>query len=176
MRGTVMAGRWLVCFALALGLGSAGRSSAQVVIPASTVEFDDAELFKPTVDPGPFLSVYDARTLERGRFSIGSYFSYALDAMDQRRIVAGDEENETIVESLVTLNLLGALGITDRIQLGTHLPLYVTDEADRIEFAKMARIAELIHATAMRAGNLERPPARDFAGPRVGKGKTGPIR
>ncbi|MGH9237127.1 MAG: M20/M25/M40 family metallo-hydrolase [Vicinamibacterales bacterium] len=52
----------------------------------------------------------------------------------------------------------------------------VTDEADRIEFAKMARIAELIHATALRVGNLERPPARDFAGPRVGKGKTGPIR
>jgi hypothetical protein len=53
---------------------------------------------------------------------------------------------------------------------------YVTDEVDRIEFAKMARIAELIHATALRVGNLERAPARDFAGPRVGKGKTGPIR
>ena len=53
---------------------------------------------------------------------------------------------------------------------------YVTDEVDRIEFAKMARIAELIHATAVRVGNLERPPVRDFAGPRVGKGRTGPIR
>lgn len=53
---------------------------------------------------------------------------------------------------------------------------YVTDEVDRIEFAKMARIAELIHATAFRAGNLERPLVRDFAGPRVGKGRTGPIR
>ena len=53
---------------------------------------------------------------------------------------------------------------------------YVTDEIDRIEFGKMARIAELIHATALRVGNLERPPARDFGGPRIGKGKTGPIR
>jgi hypothetical protein len=53
---------------------------------------------------------------------------------------------------------------------------YVTDEVGRIEFGKMARIAELIHATALRVGNLERPPARDFAGPRVGKGQTGPIR
>jgi hypothetical protein len=53
---------------------------------------------------------------------------------------------------------------------------YVTDEVGSIEFAKMARIAELIHATALRVGNLERPPARDFAGPRVGKGQTGPIR
>lgn len=53
---------------------------------------------------------------------------------------------------------------------------YVTDEVDRIEFVKMARIAELIHATTLRVGNLERPPARDFAGPRVGKGQTGSIR
>ena len=52
----------------------------------------------------------------------------------------------------------------------------VTDEVDKIEFGKMARIAELVHATAARLGNLERAPARDFAGPRVGKGQTGPIR
>ena len=52
----------------------------------------------------------------------------------------------------------------------------VTDEVDKIEFAKMARIAELIHATAARVANVDRAPARDFAGPRVGKGKTGPIR
>ena len=53
---------------------------------------------------------------------------------------------------------------------------YVTDEVDKIEFGKMARIAELIHATALRVANLDHVPARDFAGPRVGKGQTGPIR
>ena len=53
---------------------------------------------------------------------------------------------------------------------------YVTDEVDKIEFAKMARIAELVQATAARVANLDHPPARDFAGPRVGKGQTGPIR
>ena len=52
----------------------------------------------------------------------------------------------------------------------------VTDEVDKIEFAKMARIAELVHATAARVANLDHPPARDFAGPRVGKGQTGLIR
>ena len=52
----------------------------------------------------------------------------------------------------------------------------VTDEVDKIEFGKMAHIAELIHATAMRVANLDHPPQRDFAGPRVGKGQTGPIR
>lgn len=53
---------------------------------------------------------------------------------------------------------------------------YVTDEVDKIEFAKMARIAELIHSTATRVANLDPPPVRDFAGPRIGKGQTGPIK
>ena len=53
---------------------------------------------------------------------------------------------------------------------------YVTDEADKIEYAKMARIAELVHATAARVGNLDRAPARDFAGPRVGRARSGPLR
>jgi hypothetical protein len=52
---------------------------------------------------------------------------------------------------------------------------FVTDEVDKIEFGKLGRIAELVHATATRVGNLDRPPARDHAGPRMGKGRTGQI-
>ena len=52
----------------------------------------------------------------------------------------------------------------------------VTDEVDKIEFGKMARISELVHAIAMRLGNLDHAPARDFAGPRVGKNQAGPLR
>jgi hypothetical protein len=48
-----------------------------------------------------------------------------------------------------------------------------TDEVDRIEFAKMARIAELVYTTATRVANLDHAPARDFAGPRMGQGRTG---
>jgi hypothetical protein len=51
-----------------------------------------------------------------------------------------------------------------------------TDEVEKIEFAKMARIAELIYATAARVANLDHAPARDFAGPRIGKGRSGTIR
>ena len=53
---------------------------------------------------------------------------------------------------------------------------FVTDEVDKIEFGKMARIAELVHATAMRVGNLDHLPVRDNRGPRIGKGATGRIR
>jgi hypothetical protein len=52
---------------------------------------------------------------------------------------------------------------------------WVTDEVDRIEFDKMARIAQLVYATAMRVGNLDHPPVRDNKGPRAGKGTSGKI-
>jgi hypothetical protein len=53
---------------------------------------------------------------------------------------------------------------------------YLTDEVDKIEFAKMARIADLVRATAARVANLDHAPVRDFAGPRIGRGRTGEIR
>jgi hypothetical protein len=52
---------------------------------------------------------------------------------------------------------------------------YLTDEVDRIEFDKLAKITRLIYATGQRLANLERPPVRDNRGPRVGKGTGGPI-
>ena len=53
---------------------------------------------------------------------------------------------------------------------------FVTDEVDRIEFGKMARIAELVYATTARVANLDHLPARDNQGARVGKGQSGKIR
>ena len=52
---------------------------------------------------------------------------------------------------------------------------WVTDEVDKIEWDKMARIAQLIHATGARVANLDKPPVRDNKGPRVGKGTGGRI-
>jgi len=50
---------------------------------------------------------------------------------------------------------------------------YVTDEVDKIEFPKMAKIAALVYGTAARVANLDHLPARDNLGPRVGKGQSG---
>ena len=46
---------------------------------------------------------------------------------------------------------------------------------DKIEFDKMARITQLIHRTMTTVANLDRPPARDNLGPRIGKGGAGRI-
>jgi hypothetical protein len=45
-----------------------------------------------------------------------------------------------------------------------------TDEVSRIEFGKLTRITQLVYETAMRVGNLDHPPVRDFKGPRAGRG------
>jgi hypothetical protein len=50
---------------------------------------------------------------------------------------------------------------------------YVTDEVDKIEFPKMARITALVYGTAARLANLDHQPRRDNLGPRVGKGQSG---
>jgi hypothetical protein len=52
---------------------------------------------------------------------------------------------------------------------------YVTDEVDKIEFPKMARITALVYGTAARLANLDHQPRRDNLGPRVGKGQSGRI-
>ena len=52
---------------------------------------------------------------------------------------------------------------------------YVTDEVDKIEFPKMAKITALIYGTAARVANLDHQPVRDNLGPRMGKGHTGRI-
>jgi Peptidase family M28 len=50
-----------------------------------------------------------------------------------------------------------------------------SDEVDKINFDKMARIANLVYEMGRRLANLDHAPARDFKGPRVGKGGQGKI-
>jgi hypothetical protein len=51
----------------------------------------------------------------------------------------------------------------------------VTDSVEKINFEKMARIAQFVYETGRRVANLDHPPARDFKGPRLGKGSNGKI-
>ncbi len=49
------------------------------------------------------------------------------------------------------------------------------DSAEKIDYEKMARIGRLAYEIGMRVGNLDRPPARDRLGARLGKGDTGKL-
>jgi hypothetical protein len=52
---------------------------------------------------------------------------------------------------------------------------YVTDEVDKIEFDKLARISQLVYATGFRVANADKAPERDNKGPRAGKGTGGKL-
>jgi peptidase M28-like protein len=52
---------------------------------------------------------------------------------------------------------------------------YVTDEVSRIEFPKLAHIAQLVYTTGMKVANMDHVPVRDHKGPRKGKGASGKI-
>jgi hypothetical protein len=51
----------------------------------------------------------------------------------------------------------------------------VTDSVEKINFDKMARIAQLVFETGRSVANLEHAPARDFKGPRLGRGASGKL-
>ena len=51
----------------------------------------------------------------------------------------------------------------------------MTDEVDKIEWDKLARVTQLVYVTGQRLANLDRAPARDNKGPREGRGMGGKI-
>ena len=50
-----------------------------------------------------------------------------------------------------------------------------SDQVEKINFEKMARIGQLVFNTGRRLANLDEAPVRDFKGPRVGRGGQGKI-
>jgi hypothetical protein len=53
---------------------------------------------------------------------------------------------------------------------------YLTDEIDKIEWDKLARVTQLVYTTGQRLANIDRAPVRDNKGPRAGKGSNGKIK
>ena len=52
---------------------------------------------------------------------------------------------------------------------------YVTDEVSKIEFPKMAHIAQLVYTTGVKVANLDHVPVRDNKGPRTGFGSKAEV-
>jgi hypothetical protein len=60
---------------------------------------------------------------------------------------------------------------------GTHPDYHAnSDSVEKIEFGKMARIAQLVYQTGFAIANAANAPAKDHLGPRAGKGFSGLIK
>ena len=112
----------------AVAIGILWASVAQAQIPPPTIVRDDAQLFHPTTDPSRFVSIYDTRILEPGRFTLGLYGNYAENPI-QLRLEGVDEEAGDVVRRVWGANLVGAIGIARWFQLGIDVP-YVHTKAE----------------------------------------------
>jgi uncharacterized repeat protein (TIGR01451 family) len=99
------------------------------VIPPGVLEFEDAEVFRPTTDGGDFVTVYDSDTLPPRKFHLGVYGDYARNPLEVRFVRSG-ETFTRIVRNLGTLQLSGAFGLAEGIELGARLPAYVQSVKD----------------------------------------------
>ena len=84
--------------------------------------FDIENLNAVTSTQGSVLSVYGGRTLDRGAYSLALHASYgnrplSIDDADGERF--GD-----LVGSVGTLEVLGAVGLVDRLEVGLALPFH----------------------------------------------------
>ncbi|MGH7823241.1 MAG: OmpA family protein, partial [Candidatus Binatia bacterium] len=110
--------------AVSLGLWSGAPASAQVTVPPEALEFEDAEIFRPTTDGGDFITVYDSDALPTRDFHLGGYGDYAQNPIEIQFERSGDRFTR-VVEQLGTIQLSGAYGIFRNLEVGTRLPFYV---------------------------------------------------
>lgn len=115
----------LLCF---FSLLTAYSVPAQTLIPAGVIEYEDAEIFRPTTDSGDYLTVYDSDTLAPGNFSLGFYGDYANDPIEIR-----DENGDRfsrLVRDLGTMQFMGSVGLFPSLQLGVRVPGYIAGFQD----------------------------------------------
>jgi len=113
-------GRWLsasaalVLAAAVTALSSEARAqdrfSAEALDPAPAIE-------------SSVLSVYSARPLAQGAYSVGLLGSYARRPLSLRDSISGDRVGD-LIGSVETLSLLGTIGIDDRLDVGLAVPIH----------------------------------------------------
>jgi uncharacterized repeat protein (TIGR01451 family) len=108
-------------FAAALAVPPA---TAQVTIPSNALEFEDAEIFRPTTDVSELVTVYDSDAVPRGRFTLGAYGDYARNPLEIIFVRSG-ETFSRLVRDLGTIQLSGAAGLLPNFSVGARLPGYV---------------------------------------------------
>ncbi len=82
----------------------------------------DAQLFRPSIFNGNFISLEDAHTLDRMCYGFGLYFNYANSVVELR---ADEEFNAGLLNSIYTGNLVAAVSPFSWLSLGVDVPYHV---------------------------------------------------
>jgi uncharacterized repeat protein (TIGR01451 family) len=113
--------RWIAASAFALVFAATSPASAQRVVNAPNVVFDDAQLFHPATDPSRFVSIYDTRNLDPGQYTLGLYGTYAANPIDLT-FENSDQRSSHLVTNTVGADLIAALGVAPWFTLGLDVP------------------------------------------------------
>src|SRR5262245_30565656 len=94
----------------------AGQALAEPPVPSV-----DLRGFRPPTHPESLLSVEPTTSPAPGDWNVGSWFSYAY-----RPIVVRDafrDEDVPVIEHQLSLDLVGSIGVADRLGVGVSLPV-----------------------------------------------------
>lgn len=83
----------------------------------------DAMVFDPTVDGGPYLSVYDTQTLDAWQGHMGFSFDYANRPLQFSGTGAFLGQRQSVIDHMLTLHTFGSLGFTDWFTAGLRVPI-----------------------------------------------------
>jgi outer membrane protein OmpA-like peptidoglycan-associated protein len=81
----------------------------------------NAENLVPTTDNGPYLSTHSARLLRQYKWTVGSTLDLAHRPVEL--IGPSGGRISGVLEDLFMMHILGAVGITDWVQIGMDIPL-----------------------------------------------------
>ncbi|KAK1548386.1 hypothetical protein Q3G72_001794 [Acer saccharum] len=118
----------LLCIGLTLGLAAPAKAA-----PLSV----DMQLFVPTPSASGFFSVDSADVPEHLGLNYSAMFTYGHSLWEVVQIQAGGAEQVIgpALDNRVDLNLMGAIGLFDRFEIGLVLPLIAAGGFDNSDFA-----------------------------------------
>jgi Thrombospondin type 3 repeat len=116
-------------------LGLHGRAEAQPAPPYDPAI--DVQLFEYATGPKSFFAVADADVSQKDQLALDVFFTFLTNPFTVYDVAPGTNELEgprtRVVSSMLTAELSGAYGLTDRLQLGVTLPVVLTMTGDGLD-------------------------------------------
>ncbi len=122
-------------WAIALALVGTARVEAQPAPPYDSAI--DVQLFEYATGPKSFFAVADADTSPKDQLALDVFFTFLTNPFTIYDVAPGTDDIEgpraEVVTSMLTADLSGAYGLTDRLQLGVTLPVVLTMSGDGLD-------------------------------------------
>ena len=116
-------------------LGLRGQAVAQPEPPYDPAI--DVQLFEYATGPKSFFAVADADVSQKDQLALDVFFTFLTNPFTVYNLAPGTNEIEgprtRVVSSMLTAELSGAYGLTDRLQLGITLPVVLTMTGDGLD-------------------------------------------